>query len=171
MAIGLYSIFQPAQNSNNVNQPPTSQTLTVPIYDFYFDGWDYGPTVEYAGHPNPIAVWMGGAGEIIYHPNLQSAPVGSVKLSAILSGELHRDRAKVIGDGTSDVEVLVNGNSIATQNVVRDNDRFGQQYSWMIPEGYLKSGVNEITFRVKKGKTNGLNVWKIGATGGIQLDK
>lgn len=165
LMLGIYWTFA---KSDNTGSPVTqiSKTIIVPIHDFYSNGWEYGPTVEYAGKPNPVAVWMGGAGEITYHLNFPAAP-GAAKLTAILSGELHRDRTKVVGNGTSDVEVVVNGVSIGTQNVMRDNDRHGEQYIWTIPKGTLKTGVNEIAFRVKD---NGLNVWTIGNFGGLQLE-
>ena len=175
LAIGVYQVTQTdGVNKDNSKPPGIKSEIVIPIDRFSGSGWDYGPVVEYAHNPNPIGVWMGGAGEIVYRFTLEDIPQDrTAKITAFLSSELQLREANMIGDGTSKVTLLAN-NEIApdnpTRSVKKDNERNGEKYVWVIPSQMFIEGANTLTLKVNKGQYgNGLNIWVTNTNTGVVI--
>jgi hypothetical protein len=155
IGLGIYVLTRKPQASTQL----AVSSVTLPMDKFNGGGWSYGPTVElrYGG---PVAVWMGGSGEITYPLTITQKPTKPLKITVTLSSELKGDDINSKKDLTSDVTLSINGQETTTINVMKDNDYAGKPYTWIVPEKPFEVGTNMLTFQVKKGiHPNGLNVW------------
>lgn len=136
---------------------PSPQSISILGYN---DAkWnEYGPGVDKTNTNQVTQLWMRASGYITYQVTLPETKKNLVVI-AHLSSELNKTTS-ASQSNSSDVTLIVNGQTQGMQNVIPDNG-IGADYQWVVSNDVLRKGNNEITFKVGEGTyMNGLVIYK-----------